>query len=126
MIKMNFDNKLEDEDKHLIHLLKVEMGELPSDQLVERTMTRISAMQAEEKFVFKPLKIPLFIMTAIVLLLLAPLLVPMAPGNSPQNPLSEFLASPESSIVKYTVWCWLAVVVFWIYGLLSQARRNLV
>lgn len=125
MIKMNFDNKHDDEDKHLIRLLKVEMEEFPSDQLVERTMTRISAMQTEKKFVYKPLRVPLVIMTAIAVLLLIPLLIPMAPSNSPLNPLSEFLAYPESSILKYAVWCWLAVVVLWIYGLLSQARRNL-
>jgi hypothetical protein len=87
-------------------------------------MTRISAMQAEKMFVFKPLRLPLYIMTAIALLLLVPYLIPMASNSSSITPLSEFLAYPESSILKYAVWCWLAVVVLWISLLLLQIQSK--
>ena len=125
MIKMNFDNRLNDDDQHLIHLLKVENEEFPTDQLEQRVMTRISATHAEKKFAYKPLRIPLVIMTFIALLLLVPLLIPTALTSASLKPLSEFLAYRDGAILKYAVWCWLAVVVSWIFGLLSQARRNL-
>src|SRR5688572_21155031 len=124
MTKMNFDNKLEGDDKHLVHLLRGEVKDFPSDQLVERTMTRISAMHAEKKLVHKPLRIPLYIMMAIALLLLAPFIVPMIPNGSFLSPLSEFLSYPERSILKYAVWCWLAVVVLWITELLFQIQSK--
>jgi hypothetical protein len=122
MIKMNFDNKVEHEDKQLIQLLKEEMKEFPSDQLVEGTLTKISAMQSEKKFIHKPLKIPLYIMAAITILLLAPFFIPMISNSSSLIPLSEFLDYPEGSILKYAVWCWLAVVVFRISKLLIQSQ----
>ncbi len=126
MIKMNFDNKVEHEDEQLIHLLKEESTEFPSDQLLERTMTKISAMQEEKKFVHKPLRFPLYIMAAIVLLLLVPFFIPMVSNSSSVNRLSEFLGYPEGSILKYAVCCWLAVVVLWISGLLFRYNRNLI
>ena len=70
MTKINFDNRHEDPDKRLIQLLTEEIKEFPSDQLVETTMTRISAIHAEKKFAYKPLRRPLYIMTAIAILLL--------------------------------------------------------
>jgi hypothetical protein len=122
MIKMNFDNKAEHEDKQLIQLLKEEIKEFPSDQLVESTLTKISAMQSEKKFIHKPLKIPLYIMAAITILLLAPFFIPMISNSSSLIPLSEFLDYPGSSILKYAIWCWLTVVVFRISKLLFQSQ----
>lgn len=124
MTKMNFDNKLEDDDKHLVQLLRGEVKDFPSDQLVERTMTRISAMHAVKKLAHRPLRIPIYIMMAIALLLLAPFIVPMVPNGSSLGPLSEFLSHPESSILKYTIWCWLAFVVFWITEILFQVQSK--
>ena len=124
MIKIDFDNKDEHEDKQLIQLLKEEIKEFPSDQLVESTLAKISAMQTEKKVVHKPLRIPLYIMAAITILLLAPFFAPIIQNSSSLNPLSEFLGYPESSILKYAVWCWLAVVVIWISGLLFQVQSK--
>lgn len=122
MMKINFDNKVEDEDKQLIQLLREEIKEFPSDQLIESTLAKISSMQTENKFVHKPLRIPLYIMAAITILLLAPFFAPMVQNSSSLNPLSEFLGYPESSILKYAVWYWLAVVVFRISKLLFQSQ----
>jgi hypothetical protein len=119
---MNFDNKVEHEDKQLIQLLKEEIKEFPSDQLVERTLTKISAMQSEKNLVYKPLRIPLYIMVAITILLLAPFFIPMISNSSSLIPSIEFLDYPESSILKYAVWCWLTVVVFTISKLLFQSQ----
>jgi hypothetical protein len=124
MIKMNFDNRLDDEDKQLIQLLKEETMEFPSDQFVERAMTRISALQTEKKFVHKPLRVPLYIMALITILLLTPFLFPKISHSSSLNPLSEFLVNPETSILKYVVWCWLSVVVLWISGILFQIQSK--
>ncbi|MBX2963732.1 MAG: hypothetical protein KF687_14575 [Cyclobacteriaceae bacterium] len=124
MIKMNFDNKDEHEDKQLIQLLREEIKEFPSDHLVESTLAKISAMQMEKRFAHKPLRIPIYIMTAIALLLLIPLFVPIAPNSSSLNLLSEFLDYPESSILNYAVWCWFTVVVLWILGLQLQAQSK--
>ncbi len=122
MIKMNFDNKVEHEDKQLIQLLKEEIKEFPSDQLVESTLTKISAMQSDKKLGYRPLRIPIYLMVAIAILLLAPFFIPMISNSSSLIPLLEFLDYPESSILKYSVWCWLTVVVFRISKLLFQSQ----
>ena len=122
MIKMNFDNKAEHEDKQLIQLLKEEIKEFPSDELLESTLTKISAMQSEKKFMHKPLRIPLCIMAAIAILLLVPFFTPITSNGSSLIPLPEFLAYPESVILTYAVWCWLTVVVLRISKLLFQAQ----
>jgi hypothetical protein len=122
MIKMNFDNKVEHEDKQLIQLLKEEIKEFPSDQLVESTLTKISAMQSEKKFIHKPLRIPLYMMAAIAILLLVPFFIPMISDSSSLILLPEFLDYPESLILEYAVWCWLTVVVLRISKLLFQSQ----
>lgn len=122
MIKMSFDNKVEHEDKQLVQLLKKEIKEFPSDQLVESTLTKISAMHSEKKFIHKPLRIPLYIMAAITILLLAPFFIPMISNSSSLIPLSELLDYPESLILKYAVGCWLTVVAFRISKLLFQSQ----
>lgn len=121
---MNFSKKVEHDDNQLIQLLKKELREFPSEQLVERTLEKISAIQTEKKLVHKPLRIPLYIMAAITILLLAPFFTTMTQNSSSLNPLSEFLGYPESSILEYAVWCWLAVVVIWISGLLFQVQSK--
>jgi hypothetical protein len=122
---MNFDNKVEHEDKQLIQLLREEIKEFPSDQLVENTLTKISTMQSEQTLIHKPLRTPLYIMAAITTLLLAPFFIPMISNSSSLIPLSEFLDYPESSFLKYAVWCWLTVVVFWISKLLFQSQLKI-
>lgn len=124
MIKMNFNNKLEGEDKQLIQLLKEEIKEFPSDLLEEKTMNRISAMSAEKKFVYKPLRTPLYIMMVIALLPWVPFLIPMNSNSLLLISLSEFLTYPETSIIIYAVWCWLTVVVVSISGLLFQIHSR--
>lgn len=118
MIKINFNNQLKDEDRQLIHLLKEPFLESPSDQLVENTMARFLALQAEKQSAHKPLRIPVYIMIAIVLLLLLPFFVPMASNNAYLNLLPELLIYPVSSILKYAILCWLAVVVLQIFKLI--------
>jgi hypothetical protein len=118
MIKINFNNQLKDEDRQLIHLLKEPFLESPSDQLVENTMARFSALQAEKQSAHKPLRIPVYIMIAIVLLLLLPFFVPMVSNNAYLTLLPELLIYPVSSILKYAILCWLAVVVLQIFKLI--------
>lgn len=127
MIKINFNNQLEDEDEQLIQLLKGQILESPSDQLVENTLAKFAALQAEKKFAHKPLRIPLYIMIAVVFLLLLPFFVPTVSNGSNPNPLSELLGYPISSILKYAVLCWLAVVTLWISKLIFpiQLKFNL-
>jgi hypothetical protein len=122
MTKINFDNRHEDRDKQLIQLLRDGIKEFPSDQLVESTMTRISAIHAEKKFAYKPLRSPLYIMATIIILLLAPFFVPMVSNGASLNPLSVFLDYPESLILKYAVWCWLVGVALRIFRILLPVQ----
>lgn len=124
MIKMNFENKSVGDDNQLLQLLKDEIKEFPSEDLVEKTMIRISAMQAEKKCLYKPLRTPLYIMATIAFLLLIPFLIPVTSNSQLLNPLSTLLAYPEISILKYAVWCWLTMVVLWISALLFQIQSR--
>ena len=121
---MNFDNKSEGEDRQLLQLLKEEMKEFPSDQLVEKTMSKISAMQAEKKYAYKPLRVPIYIMLTIGLFLPIPFLIPMPSDSLLLNSLSELLAYPETSFLKYAIWGWLSGVVLWIFGVLFKSHSR--
>ena len=110
MIKMNFTNQRKDEDIHLIDLLKEQTLESASDQLTEKTIARLAAIQAEEKFIYKPVRIPLYIMMAIATLLFVPFFISMESNDQHRGPLSELLSYPIGAIMQYAVWSWLAVV----------------
>jgi hypothetical protein len=122
MTKKNFDNKLEDDDELLVRLLREDVRDSPSEELVERTMTRISAMHAEKKYVYTPLIIPLYLMTAIALLLLALFFVPVVSDGSSLSFPSELVSFPGVAILKYIIWSWLTVVVLWITVLVFQVQ----
>lgn len=124
MTKKNFDNKLEDDDELLVRLLREDVRDSPSEELVERTMTRIAAMHAEKKYVYTPLRIPLYLMTAIALLLLAPFFVPVVSDGSSLSFPSELVSFPGVAILKYAVWSWLTVVVLWITVLVFQVKSK--
>jgi hypothetical protein len=109
MIKMNFNNPHEDEDRQIIVLVKKHIMESPSDRLAENTMTRYLSLRAEKKFSYKPCKIPLYIMAAIAFLLVLPFLVPVT-NRSSLDTLSELLSYSVSPVIKYLVWLWLGLV----------------
>jgi hypothetical protein len=125
MIKMNFDNEPEDDDNDLIHLLKEELKQVPPDELAENTMTRIATIQEENKYKYKPLRIPLYLMAVIALLLLAPLLIPITTNGFLLDTIPEFPAYPEIMIIKYIVWCWLVLVTLWIVRILIPIQSRL-
>lgn len=118
MIKMNFDNQTHNDDDQFINLLKEQIQQAPSEQLVENTLARLSLLQTEKKVVYMPLKGPLYLMMAIVLLMLLPFLIPMVSNGSNRTLLSTLLTYPISTVVTYAVWCWLSVLMVWMSLLL--------
>ena len=72
MKKLNFNNRVSDDDDKLIGILKESIGQEPSEQFVENTLEKFLNLKTKQNHVYKPLKSPLYMMLSMGLILLAP------------------------------------------------------
>ena len=123
MTKLNVDHQLKDDDERLILLLR-EQAENYSEDLAEKTLSRILTEQAERRITFKPLKIPLYLMSAIILLLILPSVAPGVTDSLDVNFLPDFLIYSDIPIVRYTLVSWLVVIGLWISSLVISTHKS--
>ena len=74
MKKLNFNNRVSDDDEKLIRILKESIGQEPSGQFIENTLEKFLTLKTKQNSVHKPLKLPLYMMLVIVLILLVPII----------------------------------------------------
>ena len=123
-MKMNFENKVTDDDEHLVSLLKEQSLELSSVELIEETMARLHAQQTEKTTRYVPLKAPIYMMIGIALLLLIPFFFPTRSIDSVFH--FGVLRYLTNEFLSYGVMSWLVIVLCWAIKLmlLDQSKLN--
>ena len=75
MKKLNLKNQVTNDDEKLINVLKTSIVREPSEQFTENTLEKFLMAKAKQKIVYKPLKLPLYMMLVIGLILLVSVLL---------------------------------------------------
>ena len=122
-MKMNFENKVTDDDEYLIGLLKEQSLDFSSVELIEKTIVRLHAQQAEKTSRYVPLKTPIYMMIGIVLLLLIPFFFPTHSINSVFH--FGVLTHLTNEFLSYGVMSWLVIVLCWVIKLVLSPQSKL-
>ncbi|MFP2995619.1 hypothetical protein ABN763_06895 [Spongiivirga sp. MCCC 1A20706] len=110
MKKLNFDNELSNDDEQLIEILKSRSGPKPSEKFVENTMEKFLFHKTNRKEVYKPLKTPVYLMFAIVVILLVPMLIAVRPQVS-RNMGFELQSFIENLFFQIDSWYMFTIIV---------------
>lgn len=104
MKKLNLNNQVSDDDEKLISLLKTSTGQEPSNQFVENTLEKFLILKAKQKTVHKPLRAPLYLMSVIGMILLAPTILLLCSKISMPDPMLELENQFEDMSSQLDLW----------------------
>lgn len=110
MKKLNFDNEVSNDDEQLIAILKSRSGQKPSKMFVENTMEKFLFHKTNRKEVYKPLKTLVYLMFAIVMILLVPMLIAVQPQAS-RNIGFELQSFIENLFFQIDSWYMFTIIV---------------
>ena len=106
MKKMNFNNQETNDDEQLIALLKQATIENPSPLFTEVTLSKFQNHRLI-KPVYRPLRAPLYIMAALVIILIFPLSIPMVSDFSYRTKWYDVNNISVAALFRSTLWYWL-------------------
>lgn len=118
MKKLNLNNQASDDDEKLISLLKTSIGQEPSKQFVENTLEKFLILKAKQKIVHKPLKSPLYLMTVIGMILLAPAILLLSSKISMPDPMFELENLFENMASQLDLWYALSLMLLLLVSML--------
>ncbi|WP_420401682.1 hypothetical protein [Flagellimonas sp.] len=85
MKKLNLNNQVDEDDEKLICLLRTSISREASEQFVDNTLQKFLTLKVNRKKLYKPLKLPLYLMMVIGLILSAPVLIMLNSQVSPSD-----------------------------------------
>lgn len=120
---MDFENKVWDDDEHLVGLLKEQALDHPSEELIEKTMARLHAQQTEKAIRYVPLRTPIYMMIGILLLLLIPFFIPVSSSDNLFD--IKLLTYLTNDFLLYAIALWFVVAMCWTIKLLLPTDSKL-
>lgn len=116
MKKLNFNNKDWEDDKNLIETLKTSTTKETSDQFVDDTMKRFLALKTIHKITYKPLRLPIYFMTALGIFLVVPLISKVDIQNTFSSPIPKAIEYLEMAFVNLSLWYAMSLLLLLIVG----------
>ncbi|WP_299530078.1 hypothetical protein [Ulvibacterium sp.] len=85
MKKLNLNHQVDEDDEKLISLLRTSISREASEQFVDNTLQKFLTLKVKRKKLYKPLKLPLYLMLVIGFILLAPIFIMLNSQVSPPD-----------------------------------------
>lgn len=111
MKKLNLNNQVSDDDEKLLVLLKTSISPEPSEQLVENTLKKILTHNTSPKKVYKPLRLPLYLMFVMGLILLTNVIFSFNFHLTLPKPEFEFINLVENMSLQLDSWYTLSLML---------------